>query len=456
MAGRGFGQNLGMSGQVRAASAQIKRVGRWSRPALLLAGGGAAGFGVAVFSGVNADFSQPLATLLAGTGVLVAGILAYVNGQRTRDQAEEHHNEEMARERERHADDTERAREAALWERFGAAAAQLADKSAAIRIAGVYAMAGVADERSGANRQQCIDVLCGYLRLPYDPAQGGSGRTKLVTKTVVSRDEVEQEEHTEYRQNDREVRATIVRVIADHLKPDTDYSWSTSDFDLRTAHLENIDLKGVTFSGDARFEGVTFSGKATFDNATFSSRTFFSGATFCGDAIFTGARLGGPPFGGVGFDDATFYGDAIFTAATFPGYACYEAASFRSDVRFIGATFCRSATFKSATFSGKAEFGGATFSGKAEFGGVTFSGNTSFCAPIVAGATFCDEVMFNGATFEGNTRFDRVNFGNGAISFVDPNQWGPPAPVFDWDRDISQKPPNVNPQDWPPAVVPTS
>ncbi|MFG1795740.1 hypothetical protein [Nocardia sp. NPDC049149] len=136
---------------------------------------------------MDADFSQPLATLLAGSGVLTAGILTYLNGQSARDQAEEHHNEEMARERERHADDTERAREAALRERFGAAATQLADKSAAIRIAGVYAMVGVADEQSGLRRQQCIDVLCGYLRLPYDPEQGGSGRTKLVTKNLQRR-----------------------------------------------------------------------------------------------------------------------------------------------------------------------------------------------------------------------------------------------------------------------------
>ncbi len=52
--------------------------------------------------------------------------------RRHREQAEEHHNEQMARELDRHTGDTERAREAALWERFGAAAAQLADTSAAM------------------------------------------------------------------------------------------------------------------------------------------------------------------------------------------------------------------------------------------------------------------------------------------------------------------------------------
>lgn len=41
-------------------------------------------------------------------------------------------------------------------ERFGAAAAQLGASDVAVRIAGVYAMAGVADESTGLRRQQPI------------------------------------------------------------------------------------------------------------------------------------------------------------------------------------------------------------------------------------------------------------------------------------------------------------
>ena len=53
-------------------------------------------------------------------------------------------------------------------ERFAAAAAQLGAGTAAERLAGVYAMAALADTHD-IHRQQCIDVLCGYIRLPYDP-----------------------------------------------------------------------------------------------------------------------------------------------------------------------------------------------------------------------------------------------------------------------------------------------
>lgn len=56
-------------------------------------------------------------------------------------------------------------------DRFAAAAAQLGADTAAERLAGVYAMAALADTWE-QHRQQCINVLCAYLRLPYDPGAG--------------------------------------------------------------------------------------------------------------------------------------------------------------------------------------------------------------------------------------------------------------------------------------------
>ena len=59
-----------------------------------------------------------------------------------------------------------------LNERFATAAGQLGgDKPTAVRLAGVYAMAALADDWP-KNRQTCVDVLCAYLRLPYDPDPG--------------------------------------------------------------------------------------------------------------------------------------------------------------------------------------------------------------------------------------------------------------------------------------------
>src|SRR5437867_496832 len=56
--------------------------------------------------------------------------------------------------------------------RFATAAEELGnDKPANVQLAGVHAMAGLADDWK-ENRQTCIDVLCAYLRMPYEPDPG--------------------------------------------------------------------------------------------------------------------------------------------------------------------------------------------------------------------------------------------------------------------------------------------
>ncbi|MGW4641622.1 hypothetical protein ACWEN6_24080 [Sphaerisporangium sp. NPDC004334] len=50
-------------------------------------------------------------------------------------------------------------------ERFTTAAGQLGHEVPAVRLAGVHAMAALADDWADG-RQMCIDVLCAYLRMP--------------------------------------------------------------------------------------------------------------------------------------------------------------------------------------------------------------------------------------------------------------------------------------------------
>ena len=73
-----------------------------------------------------------------------------------------------------------------LNERFATAADQLGSDKPAVRLAGVHAMAGLADDWE-ENRQTCVDVLCAYLRLPYDPAPGHEVTTHPGTTVSLSR-----------------------------------------------------------------------------------------------------------------------------------------------------------------------------------------------------------------------------------------------------------------------------
>jgi hypothetical protein len=273
------------------------------------------------------EVTRAALTLVAGIGGAVALVVAY-----------------------RRQRDLEQGR---FVERFGAAAAQLGDADVAVRIAGVYAMAGVADESHNiARRQQCIDVLCGYLRLPYDPEQGSSHRTELVTATTRQAlppiTSIEEQVHQRLRQNDCEVRQTIVRIIAAHLQANREVSWSGHNYDFTSVLFEDASFNGAKFSGDhTHFVRATFSGKHTdFVRATFSEHTSFREATFSGKRTsFTEARFTGEDtsFNGAAFSDGrtSFIGAAFsggrtsFIGATFSG----ESISFESPQAWNNVTF---------------------------------------------------------------------------------------------------------------------
>ena len=140
-------------------------------------------------------------------------------------------------------------------ERFTTIAAQLGDAQPAVRLAGVHAMAGLADDWE-QNRQTCVDVLCAYLRLPYDPDPG---------------DDADPAERTAYRAN-REVRHTIIRLIGAHLRPGAAVSWQGLNFDFTGVVFDGGDFSGARFSGGiVLFTGAVFSGgKVSFGGAVFS------------------------------------------------------------------------------------------------------------------------------------------------------------------------------------------
>jgi len=64
--------------------------------------------------------------------------------------------------------DARRADAEQLASRYTSATEQLGHAKPAVRLGGVYAMARLADDWP-EQRQTCIDVLCAYLRMPYEP-----------------------------------------------------------------------------------------------------------------------------------------------------------------------------------------------------------------------------------------------------------------------------------------------
>ncbi|MFB7049555.1 pentapeptide repeat-containing protein [Streptomyces microflavus] len=318
--------------------------------------------------------------VVAGAGALVALVVAY-RRQRV-DEAGAHR-------------DTTRLH----TERFSQAVDKLGSDSPAVRLGGVHALAGLADDAPTQDlRQTCIDVLCAYLRLPFSPDPGDlPDPLPDGTSPTEERRDTHQDKKDHYHAL-REVRHTILRLIGDHyrIRKGTHRSWQGCNLDLTRVTIDGtVNFGGATFSGGTvDFGGARFSdGTVHFSLATFSDGTVnFHGATFSGGTV----DFGGAAFsdGTVNFHGATFSdGTVNFSLATFSGgTVSFGGATFSggtvnfSFARFSGGTV----DFRDARFSdGTVHFGGAAFSGGAtNFHGATFSGGT---------------VDFGGAAFSGGT-----------------------------------------------------
>lgn len=325
---------------------------------------------------------QVVLATVAGVGALVALIVAY----RKQKVAEA---------------DSAHDRTRVFNERFTAVASQLGDERPAVRLAGVHAMSGLADDWIG-NRQTCVDVLCAYLRLPYEPDPGEDAPTP---------------ERSRFQAN-REVRQTVIRILAAHLQGDATVSWQGL----------NLDFTGIVFD-EADFSGAIFSdGKVSFKNAEFTGNIDFLNAEFCGaDVTFEAARF----VAGVARFDSKFSGGNVsFAHANFTGGLIQFSSTFAGSwVQFFDATFSGGTVHYFARFTaGYVGFGVSKFNGSTvSFSGSEFSGG---------------EVDFSATSFSGGkVDFTDAIFRGGKVSFSEVRDWSaPPAGL-----DITHPPKGVGP-----------
>ena len=318
-----------------------------------------------------------------------------------------------------------------LNERFNTVAEQLgSDKPPAVRLAAVYAMAGLADDWQD-HRQMCVDVLCAYLRMPYEP---GPGDDAPVEKRLAF-------------QASREVRHTVIRVITAHLNGTAPVSWCGLNFDFAGAVFDGGDFSGAKLSGGTvNFASAEFSGgTVNFAGAEFSGGTVnFAGAKFSGAGVnfflakfsgamvdFAGAKISG---GTVGFGYAGFSGGPVnFSSAKFSGAAVHFSHS-----KFTG---------ESPKFTGADTSGGTVFFHATEFSGGTVSfSRAEFSSETVdfAGAEFSGgTVSFSDAEFPGGTvGFTGAEFSGGTVDFSRVASWTQP-PDFGSGFDMSHPPAGV-------------
>jgi uncharacterized protein YjbI with pentapeptide repeats len=325
------------------------------------------------------DFAKVVLAIVGGIGAVVALVVAY---------------------RKQHLGEAAEFREDAklFAERFTKAADQLGSDKAPVRLAGMYALEGLA-QGAPEQRQMIVNVLCAYLRMPYLPP---------------AVDDVAPEENAR-REQERQVRLTTQRVLAAHLRPGAEKRpaktfWADIDLDLTGATLVDLDFSGCHMH-TARFSGARFAGDSNFDQARFTA------AVFPGGAWFKEARFDGD----TSFNETWFAGIAGFNGVQFGGDVKFYGAQFDVEARFFQTRFDEEAAFGRAVFNGHASFEEAQFRGKAEFDYAQFNAHNGFdLAQFGADATFLmarfnGTARFSGAWFTGNAQFSHAQIDGHAM-----------------------------------------
>ncbi|GIG59808.1 hypothetical protein Lfu02_41800 [Longispora fulva] len=300
-------------------------------------------------------------------------------------------------------------------ERYARASEQLGSLRPAVRMAGVHAMAGLADDWEHG-RQSCVDVLCAYLRIPYSPPSDPTlSPTPPTPEWLARQDEIRAEQ---------QVRYTAIRIIAHRLRPDAETSWQGHSLDFTGATFDGGDFHDAVFSagrvdfteatfpaGLTSFEGAQFTGATvSFSRAQFTGATLlFTGAAFlAADTTFDGARFSR---GRVMFDHARVEAGLVFDRADLDDcLLSFTALTVAAGSVSFAATRVNGGTvhFQDAEIAGQGRmaFHSTDFSG----GTVTFAntgflgGDTSFqgssftgCVVTLAGARFAGgRVTFDG------------------------------------------------------------
>ncbi len=142
-------------------------------------------------------------------------------------------------------------------QRYQDAASQLGHDKAAVRLAGAYAMARLADDWS-QQRQSCVDVLCAYLRMPAP------------------------DETTSAANSEQQVRVTILRLIGEHLDARRPVTWCDCTFDFAYAELPMLLWSEPTFSTRPVFSHAHFTDVVVMRQPTFHQGVSFGFARFEG------------------------------------------------------------------------------------------------------------------------------------------------------------------------------
>ena len=230
----------------------------------------------------NAPRSEAVRTGALSGGAVVALYALWLNDRRRRVEEERH-----ALEGVKVAD-----------ERFARSVELLGNEADQVRVGALHSLVWLAGS-TPRYKQTVLDILCAYLRRPFDHPELREESTGAAGQSDPEAD------------RERQVRLTAQRLITDVLPWGEDPDRRIYDLDLSGACLEHFRLEGRRI-GRLTARGARFHGITRFGQLEAAKPVLFTDACFLGRLDLRLARLDG----GVSFQRTRFADDVVLDQAT--------------------------------------------------------------------------------------------------------------------------------------------
>ena len=299
------------------------------------------------------------------------------------------------------------------------------------RLGAVHALVALADEyladqalqaeEKHLEGQRIVDVLCAYIRSPFELA--------------FRYDELSQDKpnpHGSYRENYQEfsihraellaeakVRQQALQEIHRRLRhfPQGDRrsyvegSWSGFEYDFsNSVFFYPVDMKDSWYQNSVDFSGCTYYASAEFSGSTYERSVYFCDSTYY-DWVF--------------FNNSTYFGEAQWSGSTYHDSARFSWSVYYGEVSFHDSVYGGPVFFDQSLYYDEALFYSSTYRGEAGFDGSLYRGSV-----FVSDSVFAGEVSLYGSIF-----CDALNFGTDFFGEPYPSRFVQSAPCFVAERD---------------------
>ena len=292
-------------------------------------------------------------------------------------------------------------------ERFLKAVELLDSARSYTRLGAVHALVGLADEyladkslsaeEKHTEGQRIADVLCAYIRAPFElafrydelsqdkPSSHGSYRenrqefsvhkAELLAEAKV-RQQALQEIHRRLRHFPQDDRRSYVKGSWSGFEYDFSNSVFFYPVDMKDSWYQNsVDFSGCTYYDSAEFSGSTYERSAYFCDSTYYDWVFFNNSTYCGEAQWSGSAYHDSArfnwsvyYGEVSFHDSVYGGSVFFDQSLYYDEVLFYSSTYRGETGFDGSLYRDSVFVSDSVFDSEVSLYGSVFCGTLNFG----------------------------------------------------------------------------------------